>query len=72
MIYAIYGALGALYTLALLAFGIFAGYHVRNFLGADHSGKEKHAESEEQSAFEEMLRYSMRTAYGMEEGGEAL
>lgn len=71
MIYAIYGALGALYTLALLGFGFWCGWHLRiRFRDCDAPGVP--ASAGEQSAFEEMLRYNLNTAYGMEEGGDGL
>lgn len=71
MIYVIYGALGAVYTLALLLLGGFAGYHLRSFLS--HSLPPRGAEERtEQSAFEEMLRYNLQTAYGMGEEGDIL
>lgn len=74
MIYVIYGALGAVYTIALLLLGGWAGYRLHALLqtvslppkGAGQS------ESEERNAFEEMLRYNLATAYGMDDGGDSL
>lgn len=74
MIYVIYGALGAVYTLALLLLGGFAGYRLHSFLrnlSLPPKGAGETA-GEEQTAFEEMLRYNLATAYGMGEEGDAL
>ena len=74
MIYVIYGALGAVYTLALLLLGGLAGYRFHALLrtlSLPPKGAGETAE-EEQSAFEEMLRYNLQTAYGMGEERDIL
>lgn len=73
MIYVIYGAMGAVCTLALLLLGGLAGYRFRALLS--HTLPPKGAgetAGEEQTAFEEMLRYNLQTAYGMGEEGDSL
>ena len=72
MIYVIYGALGAIYTLGLLILGAVAGYRTHAFLaahGAAGEGGERIAA--ERSVFDELLRYDPYRAYGGEERSEA-
>lgn len=71
MIYMIYGALGALYTLVLLVVGAAAGYRVHAFAaanGAAEGGTD--TVKSEYSVFDELLRYDPYRAYGGEERGE--
>ena len=72
MIYVIYGALGALYTLALLVVGAIAGYRAHAFAAAHASAAEGGGVpvKSEYSVFDELLRYDPYRAYGGEERGD--
>ena len=74
MIYLLYGALGAIWTLAVFAGGAAVGWkgHILA-AGRKKAAEERQSFDDEQRSFEEMLRYNMDTAYGMaDEGGETL
>lgn len=73
MEYVIYGALGVLAVLGLLALGVFIGWKANSAFRA-HSAKVAVQEASEeerrqlvaqQRAFESMLNYNVEAAYGM-------
>lgn len=73
MEYLIYGALGTLAVLALLALGVFIGWkantsfrtHSTRAAAEEASEEELRQLKAEQKAFESMLNYNQDTAYGM-------
>nr|DAL14475.1 MAG TPA_asm: hypothetical protein [Caudoviricetes sp.] len=69
----IYGALGALTVVALLALGAFAGWKARgHFYGAKAerpAAEELKRMEAEQAAFQQMQNYNADVAYGI--GGDA-
>lgn len=68
MSYVIYGALGALYTIALLLLGVIAGYRAHAFFAAHGAAEGGGAPPKsEYSVFDELLRYDPYRAYGGEE-----
>lgn len=76
MEYLIYGALGVLVVLALLALGIFVGWkantafrlHSTRVAAEEASEEERRQLVADQRAFESMLNYNQDTAYGLNKG----
>ena len=76
MQYLIFGALGTLAVLALLALGVFIGWKANNSfrthstrVAAEEASEEERRQLlAEQKAFESMLNYNPETAYGMNKG----
>lgn len=66
----IYGALGALFVVALLALGVFVGWKARgHFYGAkakDPTAEELKRIEAEQAAFHQLQNYNADVAYGIE------
>lgn len=79
MIYLVYGAVGTLAVLGLLACGIFIGWkandafakHSRQKAAEEATEEQKRMLMAQQQAFEEMLGYNADTAYGVT-GGASL
>lgn len=73
MTYVIYGALGMLAVLGLLAAGAAIGWkargawqeHARKAVAKEATEEERKQLAEEQRAFEGMLNYNLEQAYGM-------
>lgn len=73
MIYVLYGALGVLLVLALVAAGFVGGWsaarawmrHTKRAAAAEASEEERRALIQEQKAFETMLNYNSDRAYGL-------
>lgn len=74
MMYLLYGALGALWTLMAFIGGAVVGWKGKSMTTArEKAAEERRSFDAEQRSFEEMLRYNMDTAYGVaDEGGEML
>lgn len=80
MTYVIYGALGMLAALGLLAVGVVAGWkargawqeHTRQAVAKEATEEERRQLVESQRAFEGMLNYNTEQAYGMNKGLEEL
>jgi len=72
----IYGALGVLAVLGLLALGFFMGWkarvlwvkHTVQAVRAEVTEQERRALEAEQKAFDGLMNYNMETAYGMNRG----
>lgn len=73
MTYVLYGALGTIGVLALMALGFWAGWkariawteHTRQAAVSEATEEERRQLRAEQKAFEGMLNYNPETAYGM-------
>lgn len=80
MIYLIYGAVGALMVLGVLAAGVFIGWKAgdaaRKYGGSSTAGQETEEQRRQlkaqQQAFESMLSYNTDTAYGIDPAFSAL
>lgn len=76
----IFGALGVLLVLGLLALGFFMGWrghvlwlrHTRTAVAKEMTEQEKRAYEAQQRAFEGLMNYSAETAYGLNRGLEDL
>ena len=73
MIYVVYGALGVLFALGLLALGFFIGWrshvlwlkHTNRAVRQELSEQEKQAFEAQRKAFDGLMGYSADVAYGM-------
>ena len=76
MVSLIYGAVGMLVVLGLLALGAFLGWKVtrmsdryrRERVQEEMTQEQRRELAAQQQAFEEMLRYNQDTAYGLAAG----
>lgn len=75
MIYFVYGAVGALAVLGLLALGFFIGWKCRKKFEhndpvpmEEMTEEHRHQMLAQQMAFESMLNYNQDTAYGLNGG----
>lgn len=72
----IFGALGVLLVLGLLALGFFMGWrarilwrtHTHQAVRQEISEKERLAFEAQQKAFDDLMSYNTETAYGMNKG----
>jgi len=71
----LYGFLGGLAVVGLLALGALAGWKAHKAFARPKAATAEQAELErmeaQQKAFRELSNYSMETAYGMRDGGGA-
>ena len=76
MVYLIYGAVGTLAVLGLLACGFFVGWKCNNAFKTysrrraeeEATEEQKRKERAEQAFFEDLLKYNTETAYGISGG----
>ena len=78
MIYLLYGAVGTLAVLGLLACGVFIGWkgnnafqkYTRHRAEEEATEEQKRRERAQQAFYEELLSYNTETAYGVTGGAE--